>query len=57
MLPKEFLIPIASGRDEISKDVLNNKWVSIPIGTESRKPKNQFEDDLYKIEDSRYSYD
>ena len=57
ILPKEFLIPSASGRDSISKEVLNDYLVSIPIGTEHRKPKNHFEDDLYKIEDNRYYYD
>ena len=51
------MIPIASGRDEIAKDVLNDTWVSIPDGTESRKPKNNYEEDLFKVEDLRYYYD
>lgn len=57
ILPDNFLIPAAGGRDKLAKDVLNDKWVSIPDGSESRKPKNMFEEDLYKVEDLRYYYD
>jgi len=48
-----------NGKDKIGKQVLNNRWVSIPHGSEhfSFKSKNNYEDDLYKIEDQRYYYD
>ena len=59
ILPDEFLMVTCSGKDKIGRQVLNDKWVSIPHGSEhfSFKTKNTYEDDLYKIEDQRYYYD
>ena len=48
-----------AGRDKLGVEVLNDRWVSIPQGSEhfQFKTKIQYEEDLYKIEDQRYFYD
>ena len=58
-LPLEFLMPVCSGKDEICKEVLNDDWVSIPIGSEDFKfsSRNNFEQEIYQVEDQRYYYD
>jgi len=53
-------MPICSGKDDIGHLVLNDTLVSIPIGSEhftNNKNKNNYEEELFKIEDQRYYYD
>eukprot|EP00607_Mallomonas_marina_P001776 CAMPEP_0182437202 /NCGR_PEP_ID=MMETSP1167-20130531/84878_1 /TAXON_ID=2988 /ORGANISM="Mallomonas Sp, Strain CCMP3275" /LENGTH=1342 /DNA_ID=CAMNT_0024630025 /DNA_START=60 /DNA_END=4089 /DNA_ORIENTATION=- len=61
-LPKEFPLPHCSERETIDKEVLNDQWVSIPIGSEEsysfkHMRKNQFEEALFRCEDERFEID
>ena len=62
-LPKSFPRPQCSDRTvEIDVAVLNDEWVSIPIGSEEsfsfkHMRKNQWEEQLFKCEDERFEID
>ena len=50
---------ICSGIDDVGREVLNTKWVSVPRGSEyfSFHIKNQHEEQLFMCEDERYEVD
>lgn len=50
---------ISSGQGELEDEVLNKKWISVPMGSEhfSFHSKNQYEEALFKTEDERYEHD
>lgn len=61
-LPKTYPVPVCSERGELEQSVLNDEWVSIPIGSEDSYSfkamrKNQFEEALFKLEDERFEID
>lgn len=61
-LPKTYPVPVCSERGELEQSVLNDEWVSIPIGSEDTYSfkamrKNQFEEALFKLEDERFEID
>lgn len=63
-MPKDFPRPLCLGRQEwewrrLYKDVFNEDYSSLPQGSESFKfkNKNQYEDQLFKIEDEIYKMD
>ncbi|CAA20757.2 Clr6 I prime and Rpd3L histone deacetylase complex subunit Pst1 [Schizosaccharomyces pombe] len=62
LLPKiELLLP-CSGRDDLCWTILNDAWVSFPtLASEDSgfiaHRKNQFEENLHKLEEERYEYD
>lgn len=59
MFPAEFPVQIWSGKDEICSQVLNEKYVSVPRGSEffSFHIKNQNEELLFVTEDELYELD
>lgn len=60
-LPDEILIPPCSGRSTLSEQVLNDKCISIPTGSEDfsfkTTRKNIYEENLFKCEDERFELD
>lgn len=61
-LPKDFPKYVYSERSEEEASVLNDQWVSIPIGSEEsysfkHMRKNQYEEALFKCEDDRFEID
>ena len=50
---------LCSGKNEIHKQILNDKWVSIPRGSEefNIRSKNVHEFNLLRAEDERYELD
>jgi paired amphipathic helix protein Sin3a len=60
-LPKNFAVPVCSGRTPLCDEVLNDTWVSVPMGSEDftfkSSRKNQYEEILFKCEDDRYELD
>lgn len=60
-LPDEILIPPCSGRTTLSDNVLNDKCISIPTGSEDfsfkSTRKNIYEENLFKCEDERFELD
>lgn len=61
-LPKQYPKPICSARSEMEASVLNDEWVSIPIGSEEsfsfkHMRKNQYEEALFRLEDERFEID
>ena len=60
-LPKNYQVPVCSGRSKEEKAVLNDVWVSFPTWSEDStfvtSRKNMFEEALYKCEDERYELD
>ncbi len=60
-LPDEFPIPICSGRNEKLSLILNDKYISIPNGSEDDKTnslkKNHYEENIFKFEDQRFEID
>ena len=61
-LPKDYPKPMCTDRNETEAAVLNDQWVSIPIGSEEtfsfkHMRKNQFEEALFKCEDDRFEID
>lgn len=61
-LPQDYPKPKCSERSEEEILVLNDQWVSIPIGSEEsysfkHMRKNQFEEALFKVEDERFEID
>jgi len=63
VLPGDYMRPICSARiDYPESAVLNDDWVSLPIGSEESssfkaKRKNQYEEALFRSEDDRYDID
>lgn len=57
--PSDFHELICSGMDDIGREILNTKWVSVPRGSEyfSFHIKNQHEEQLFMCEDERYELD
>jgi paired amphipathic helix protein Sin3a len=61
-LPKDYPKAVCSDRDAMEQSVLNDSWVSIPIGSEEsysfkHMRKNQYEEALFKCEDDRFEID
>ncbi len=61
-LPRDYPRPVCSERSVEEQSVLNDDWVSIPIGSEDSPSfkhmrKNQFEEALFKCEDDRFEVD
>lgn len=50
---------ISSGWTDLCEEILNKRWVSVPMGSEhfSFHTKNQYEEALFKTEDERYEHD
>lgn len=51
---------IASGRNEKTKPLLNDKFISVPCGSEDDKnplKKNQYEENIFRFEEQRYELD
>lgn len=63
ILPSDYPRPISSGREGYKESsVLNDEWVSIPIGSEEstsfkQMRKNQYEESLFRSEDDRFDID
>lgn len=61
-LPKQYPKPLCSERSAAEAAVLNDEWVSIPIGSEDtysfkHMRKNQYEEALFRSEDERFEID
>ncbi|XP_061360798.1 paired amphipathic helix protein Sin3-like 4 isoform X1 [Gastrolobium bilobum] len=61
LLPKNYLIPLASQKTELGAEVLNDHWVSVTSGSEDysfkHMRKNQYEESLFRCEDDRFELD
>lgn len=61
-LPRDYPNPPCSERSEIEIKVLNDVWVSLPVGSEEsytfrHMRKNQYEEVLFRCEDMRFEID
>jgi paired amphipathic helix protein Sin3a len=60
-LPASAPLTQASCQDERVAGIVNDKWVSVPMGSEDysflKMRKNPYEDALFKCEDDRYELD
>ncbi|OII75396.1 SIN3 like paired amphipathic helix domain-containing protein [Cryptosporidium ubiquitum] len=60
-LPKDYPIASCTGRIQSDRENLNDKWVSIPQGSEDfsfkHMRKNVYEENLFKCEDERFELD
>lgn len=61
-LPRDYPMVPCSERSEEEKSVLNNVWVSLPVGSEEsytfrHMRKNQYEETLFRTEDERFEID
>eukprot|EP00029_Vermamoeba_vermiformis_P005553 TRINITY_DN1961_c0_g1_i1.p1 TRINITY_DN1961_c0_g1~~TRINITY_DN1961_c0_g1_i1.p1 ORF type:complete len:690 (+),score=291.97 TRINITY_DN1961_c0_g1_i1:90-2159(+) len=60
-LPEKYRVAKCSGRTRLCTSVLNDTWISVPIGSEDgtfkNSRKNQYEELLFKCEDDRYEFD
>lgn len=61
-LPRDYPAPPCSERTEIDSKVLNDVWVSLPVGSEEsytfrHMRKNQHEEVLFRCEDERFEID
>lgn len=61
-LPRDYPAPPCSERNPIERKVLNDVWVSLPVGSEEsytfrHMRKNQHEEILFRIEDERFEID
>jgi paired amphipathic helix protein Sin3a len=59
-LPCNYPNPICSGRDATLKPMLNDRFISIPCGSEDDKnpmKKNHYQEHIFKFEDQRYEVD
>jgi len=61
-LPRDYPNPPCSERSEEEAKVLNNVWVSLPVGSEEsytfrHMRKNQYEEVLFRCEDERFEID
>jgi hypothetical protein len=61
VLPANISIPPSSGRSRLCEEVLNDRVVSIPTGSEDKSfkatRKNVYEENLFKCEDERFEID
>ena len=61
LLPSTHPRPICGGRDDLTREVLNEDWISHPVyvsetGFVAHK-KTQYEEAMYKCEEERYEFD
>lgn len=60
-LPKDYPLPVASGREETVGKELNDVWVAVVTGSEDCSfkvmRKNKYEEDLFDCEDERFEDD
>ena len=61
-LPRDYPCPPCSERSDEEEKVLNNVWVSLPVGSEEtytfrHMRKNQYEEALFRTEDERFEID
>ncbi|CAM9105712.1 unnamed protein product, partial [Ectocarpus fasciculatus] len=61
-LPKDYPDALCSDKGALEASILNDRWVSIPIGSEEsysfkHMRKNQYEEALFKCEDDRFEID
>ena len=61
-LPRDYPNPPCSERSEMEEKVLNDTWVSLPLGSEENNTfrhmrKNQYEETLFRCEDMRFEID
>ena len=61
-LPRDYPAPPCSDRSTMDAKVLNNVWVSLPVGSEEsytfrHMRKNQYEEVLFRCEDERFEID
>lgn len=61
-LPRDYPAPPCSERSEEERKVLNDVWVSLPVGSEEsytfrHMRKNQYEEVLFRCEDERFEID
>lgn len=61
-LPPRYRLPPCSGRSDFQAKLLNDVWLSVPLGNETdtsfkNSRKNQYEDILFRCEDERFEMD
>jgi len=61
-LPRDYPAPPCSQRSDIESKVLNNVWVSLPVGSEEsytfrHMRRNTYEETLFRVEDERFEID
>jgi paired amphipathic helix protein Sin3a len=61
-LPRDYPAPPCSGRSEEEAQVLNDMWVSLPVGSEEsytfrHMRRNTYEETLFRVEDERFEID
>lgn len=61
-LPRHYQLMRSSGRSAPEEKLLNDKWVSLPVGSEDNNTfkhmrRNPHEDVLFKVEDERFELD
>ena len=61
-LPRDYPAPPCSERSVMEKKILNDVWVSLPVGSEEsytfrHMRKNQHEEILFRVEDERFEID
>lgn len=61
-LPRDYPAPPCSGRSEDEAKVLNDVWVSLPVGSEEsytfrHMRRNTYEETLFRVEDERFEID
>jgi len=61
-LPRDYPLPPCSARTTTNASVLNNVWVSLPVGSEEsytfrHMRRNAHEEALFKVEDERFEID
>jgi paired amphipathic helix protein Sin3a len=61
-IPPDYPPPVCTGRTQDEREMLNDKWVSVPTGSEEdcyfkNMRKNIYEEALFKCEDEQYELD
>eukprot|EP00590_Aulacoseira_subarctica_P000690 CAMPEP_0172416360 /NCGR_PEP_ID=MMETSP1064-20121228/2841_1 /TAXON_ID=202472 /ORGANISM="Aulacoseira subarctica , Strain CCAP 1002/5" /LENGTH=1127 /DNA_ID=CAMNT_0013153951 /DNA_START=21 /DNA_END=3404 /DNA_ORIENTATION=+ len=61
-LPRDYPVPPCSDRFDLELSVLNDVWVSLPVGSEEsytfrHMRRNQHEEALFRVEDERFEID
>ena len=61
-LPRDYPAPPCSERNDMEKKVLNDIWVSLPVGSEEsytfrHMRRNTYEEMLFRVEDERFEID
>ena len=61
-LPRDYPAPPCSGRSEQEAKILNDVWVSLPVGSEEsytfrHMRRNTYEETLFRVEDERFEID